>query len=186
MNIDGKFLNKGLANWIQQYVKRIKHHDQVWFILAMQIEITQSCLTLCNPMACSLPGSSILGIFQARILEGLALSFSGGSFRPRDRTCVSHTADRLFIIWAIRVDPAMHRGFSICKSINVMHHINKRKHESHMANSVDAENAFDKFNIHEWWKLSSKLVYREHIINGSYEKSQVISYWKLKSSMSFL
>ena len=39
-------------------------------------EVTQSCLTLCNPMDCSLLGSSIHGIFQARVLEWIAISFS--------------------------------------------------------------------------------------------------------------
>ena len=39
-------------------------------------EVTQSCLTLCNPMDCSLPGSSAHGIFQARVLEWVAIAFS--------------------------------------------------------------------------------------------------------------
>ena len=47
-------------------------------------EVAQSCLTLCNPMDCSLPDSSIRGILQARILEWVAISFSRGSFPPRD------------------------------------------------------------------------------------------------------
>ena len=42
-------------------------------------EVTQSCPTLCNRMDCSLPGSSIHGIFQARVLEWVAISFSKGS-----------------------------------------------------------------------------------------------------------
>ena len=42
-------------------------------------EVTQSCPTLCDPMDCSLPGSSVHGIFQARILEWVAISFSRGS-----------------------------------------------------------------------------------------------------------
>ena len=42
-------------------------------------EIIQSCPTLCEPMDCSLPGSSIHGIFQARVLEWVAISFSRGS-----------------------------------------------------------------------------------------------------------
>ena len=42
-------------------------------------EVAQSCLTLCNPMDCSLPGSSVYGIFQARVLEWVAISFFGGS-----------------------------------------------------------------------------------------------------------
>ena len=48
--------------------------------------------TLCDPVDCSPPGSSVLGISQARILEGVATSFSRGSSRPRDRTrtsCIS-------------------------------------------------------------------------------------------------
>ena len=39
-------------------------------------EVAQSCPTLCNPMACSLPGSSVHGIFQAIVLEWIAISFS--------------------------------------------------------------------------------------------------------------
>ena len=52
--------------------------------------VTQLCLTLCDPM--DLPGSSVHGIFQARILEWVAISFSRGSSRLRDRThtsCIS-------------------------------------------------------------------------------------------------
>ena len=48
--------------------------------------IAQSCPTLCNPIDCSPPGSSVYGIFQARILEWVAISFSGGSSCPRDQT----------------------------------------------------------------------------------------------------
>ena len=65
-------------------------------------EVTQSCLTLCNPMDCSLRGPSIDGIFQARILEWVAISFSGVFAQPRDRTRVSHTAGRLFTNWTTR------------------------------------------------------------------------------------
>ena len=47
-------------------------------------EVTKSSPTLCDPMDCSLPGSSIHGIFQARVLEWVSISFSGGSSWPRD------------------------------------------------------------------------------------------------------
>ena len=57
-------------------------------LLKVGSEITQLCPTLCDPTDCSLPGSSVHGILQARILEGVAISFSRGSSRPRDRTQV--------------------------------------------------------------------------------------------------
>ena len=46
----------------------------------------QSCPTVCDHMDCSLPGSSVRGIFQVRVLEWVTISFSRGSSRPRDRT----------------------------------------------------------------------------------------------------
>ena len=55
--------------------------------------------TVCNPMDSSLPGSTIHGIFQARILEGAAIFFSGGSSPPRDQTWVSCIAGRCFTDW---------------------------------------------------------------------------------------
>ena len=65
-------------------------------------EAAQSCPTLCHPMDCSLPRFSIQGIFQARILEWIAISFSRGSAWLRDQTLASRTAGRLFTIWATR------------------------------------------------------------------------------------
>ena len=65
-------------------------------------EVAQSCPTLCDPMDGSLPGSAGHGIFQARILEWAAISFSRRSSQTRDRTRVSYTADRRFTVWATR------------------------------------------------------------------------------------
>ena len=48
----------------------------------------QLCPTLCEPMVCSPPDSSVHGILQARLLEWVAISFSRGSSRPRDQTCL--------------------------------------------------------------------------------------------------
>ena len=53
-------------------------------------------------MDCSLPGSSVHGIFQARILDWVAISFSRGSSQPRDGTWVSRTIGRCFTVWATR------------------------------------------------------------------------------------
>ena len=59
--------------------------------------VVQSCLTLCDPMDCSPPGLSIPGVFQARILEWVAISFSRRSSGPRDQTQVSCTAGKYSI-----------------------------------------------------------------------------------------
>ena len=56
--------------------------------------VTQSYLTLCDPMDCSPPGSSVLGILQARILEWVTMPSFKGSSQTRDPTHVS--ADGLF------------------------------------------------------------------------------------------
>ena len=58
--------------------------------------VAQSYPTLSNPMDCSLPGSSLHGILQARVLEWVAIYFSRGSSQPRDRTWVSLIPGRCF------------------------------------------------------------------------------------------
>ena len=83
--------NSRMFLWIEQTKDRKKER-----------EVTQSCPTLWDPMDCSPPGSPVYGIFQARILEWGAISFSGGSSRPRDRTWVSRIVGRRFTVWATR------------------------------------------------------------------------------------
>jgi len=67
----------------QNYISRIK-------VLVSHVQ------TLCDPMDCSLPGSSVYEILQARILEWITISFSRGSSLPRDQTWVSSIAGRFF------------------------------------------------------------------------------------------
>ena len=69
---------------------------EILHALQHESEVAQSSLTLCDPMDCSLPGSSVRGIFQARVLEWVAIPFSRGSSQARDRTQVSHTAGGFF------------------------------------------------------------------------------------------
>ena len=61
-----------------------------------KVLVTQLCPTLCDRMDCGLPGSSALGISQARILEWVAIPFSRGSFQSRDQTQVSCISGRFF------------------------------------------------------------------------------------------
>jgi len=63
----------------------------------------QSCLILCDLMDCSLPGSSVHGIFQASILQWVAISSSRGASWPRIWTCVSCIAGRFLTTWAMYV-----------------------------------------------------------------------------------
>ena len=67
------------------------------------MKISQLCPTLCDPMDCSLPGSSVHRIFQARILEWVVISFSRRASQPRDWTQVSRVVGRRFTIWATRL-----------------------------------------------------------------------------------
>jgi len=93
--------------WIPREPHSQHHVEQRQTICAdpaqiAESEVAQSCSTLGDPMDCSLPGSSIHGIFQARVLEWVAISFSRGSSRPRDQTWASRIVGRRFTVWATR------------------------------------------------------------------------------------
>ena len=78
------------CGWVAAFVEKKK----------VKVLVTQLCLTLWDPTDCSLPGFSVHGISQARIVEWVAIPFSRGSSPPRDRTQVSCVAGRFFIISA--------------------------------------------------------------------------------------
>ena len=71
-----------------------------WGDVLLRVLVAQSCLTLCDPMDYGLPGFSVHGILQARILEWIAFPFSRGTSQPRDGTLVSCITGRFFTIWA--------------------------------------------------------------------------------------
>ena len=79
-----------------------------FFYLKVKVLVTQSCPTLCNPMDCSLPASSLRGIFQARTLEWVAIPFSRESSWPRDQAQVACIASSFFAVWASRVSSFTH------------------------------------------------------------------------------
>ena len=74
---------------------------QIWW-LKVKVLVPQLCLTLRDPVDCSLLGSSVHGIPQERILLWVAIIFSKGSSQPRDQIWVSTIAERFFTIWATR------------------------------------------------------------------------------------
>ena len=82
-----------------------------WHIIIQKVKllVSQLCLTLCNPMDCSLSDSSVHGILQAIILEWVAIPFSRGSSPPRDQTWVSCTADKFCTVWATREAPIVQK-----------------------------------------------------------------------------
>ena len=80
----------------------------------MKLLVAQSCLTLCDYLDCSLPGSSVHGILQARILEWVAIPFSRGSSQPRDQTEVSHIAADSLLSEPPRKPPGLEHGFNNC------------------------------------------------------------------------
>ena len=86
-----------------------KYSSNILLENKVKVLVAQWCLTLCNPMDCSPPHSSVHGIFQARSLEWVAITSSRGPCRPRNQTWISCIADRVFIIWAIR-EEALIRG----------------------------------------------------------------------------
>ena len=84
------------------WIKGTAISDQDTVKWKKESEVAQSCPTLGDPVDCSLPGSSVHGIFQVIVLEWIAISFSRGSSWPRDPTQVSHIVDRCFTVWATR------------------------------------------------------------------------------------
>ena len=79
--------------------------------------VAQWCLTLCDPMNCSLLGASVHGILQARVLEWVAIPFSRGSSQPRDWTQISHIAGRFFTFWATREDTSLCAAATAAESL---------------------------------------------------------------------
>ena len=91
-----------------------KHVRHLSFIMwEVKVLVAQSCLTLCDSMDSSLPGSSVHGILQARIREWVAMPSSRGSSHPRDQTQVAHIAGGFFTVWATREAQEYWSGYPI-------------------------------------------------------------------------
>ena len=108
--------------------------------------LAQSCLNLCDSMDCSLPGSSLHGILQARVLEWVAISFSKGSSRPRDWTRVSRIPGRRFNLWATR---EAHEEFSSVQfSLSLQPH---GLHHARLPCPLPTSGAYSNSYSSSWW-----------------------------------
>ena len=117
-----------------------------------EAEVAQSCLTLCKPMDCSLPGSTIHEIFQARILEWVAISFSRRSSQPRDWTRICCIVGRRFTVWATREAQTPKSGVTLSVHSNV--EIIRRKSLMH---SFIIFNKYEKYL--KWIKLNYRHIF---------------------------
>ena len=89
-------------------MREMPYMPQFFVAILSESEVAQSCLTLCDPMDCSLPGSSVHGILQARVLEGVAISFSNllclGSGKLSPATSLnSKTTAGIYCNWLMTV-----------------------------------------------------------------------------------
>ena len=103
------FIKFSLVYWICQLWKAlcyklpffwrfVKFPFYFYLLCCCSFLVAKSCPTLCDPMDCSPPGSSVHGILQARTLEWVAIFFSKGSSRSRDRTLIFCLAGGFFTI----------------------------------------------------------------------------------------
>ena len=120
-----------------------------------------------TPMDCSLLGSSVHGILQARILEWGAIPFSRGPSWPRDQTQVSHIAGRFFTVWATHCIPKHMEGkndkkcYIKKKNFSSLKDIISRKQKGKLqAGEKCLQNIQQLFCIQSMWKSSEKKVWK--------------------------
>ena len=118
--VPGKTLSQRL-HWPLPQVTRCWKPTQKVTLTEFHNSISRAYPTLCDPMDCSLPGSSVHGIFQARLLEWVAMPSSRGSSRARDSThvfCVSCIAGGFVTLWDIGGVPILPRKQTQIRSLS--------------------------------------------------------------------
>ena len=96
-------LRQCYSKWRIILISRLKNSQVKYVCACMHVKSLQSCVTLCDSMDCSPPGSSVHGVFQVRILEWVDMSSCRRSSWLRDQTCVSCvscTGRRILYHWA--------------------------------------------------------------------------------------
>ena len=102
LEVLGKYEKLWVNPYSATYLEGKDHSPISCSVQCVKVLVAQSCPTPCDPMDCSLPGSSVLGILQARTLDGLPFPPPGESSWPRDRAQVSCIAGGFFTVWATR------------------------------------------------------------------------------------
>ena len=101
--IKGNKTSKDRRLWIASLKQGpLKPKSSFFFFFPVEVKVAQSCPTICDPMDCSLPDSSVHGVLQAKILEWVTIPFSRESSKPRDQSHVSCIAGGFFTFWATR------------------------------------------------------------------------------------
>ena len=140
-----------------------------WYtVWKSESEVAQSCLTLCNPMDCSLARSSVHGILQARILEWVSISFSRGSSQARDWTRVSALqADTLTSeppgkpLYSTEVPPKMKGSTNMTQQFHFWEesetNILKRYVYSRGYGQIIIAKIWEKLSVHQWMNKENML-----------------------------
>ena len=157
-------------------------------------EVTQSCPTLCDSMDCSPPSSSVHGISQARIPEWVAISFSRGFSRPRDRTWVSRIAGRCFTVWVTKwtnpnnkpatTNPGGRAGVVVCVSHFESPLLYYQKYSIFKKNYVIQERKRNLWLIH--WKISLEEAQIWDLLGKHFNLSTINMFKELKEFMKMM
>ena len=143
----------------------------------VKVLVTQSGPALNDPMNCSLPGSSVHGILQARILEWVAIPFSRGSSWSRDQTCATCIGGQIIYHWATREARAYPWPFPKSREAALLFHFITQEswdealnsHSKHMPEPRSEPKTYMIYNLWVLAESSMLLKNTRQSINWSYD-----------------